>query len=148
MADFEVAADALRRIGDRARDAGGRAAADAMANTFRRGVVEVELNASTHPRGTPTPAPPGSPPSRVSGDLLRSMKITPAVPTGPTTWTAKVYPTIIYARIQELGGLAGRHHRSKLPPRPYMRPARARMEADGSLHDAASGAFGRAVHDG
>lgn len=36
---------------------------------------------------------------------------------------AHVAPTIVYARIQELGGISGKGHRSKLPPRPYVAPA-------------------------
>ncbi len=35
----------------------------------------------------------------------------------------RAYPSTVYARIQELGGLAGRNHASLLPPRPYVDPA-------------------------
>jgi phage gpG-like protein len=36
---------------------------------------------------------------------------------------AHVAPTTVYARIQELGGVSGKGHRSHLPPRPYVAPA-------------------------
>lgn len=36
---------------------------------------------------------------------------------------AHVAPTIVYARIQELGGISGKDYRSKLPPRPYVAPS-------------------------
>ena len=36
---------------------------------------------------------------------------------------AHVAPTTVYARIQELGGVSGKDHRSHLPPRPYVAPA-------------------------
>ena len=42
---------------------------------------------------------------------------------GKGQWTARVAPTTVYARIQELGGQAGRGHQSALPPRPYVSPA-------------------------
>ena len=79
-----------------------------------------ELTSSSHPKGTPTPASPGEPPSLITGTLRRSVRVQ-----GPTgdgqTFTASVGPTTVYGRIQELGGWAG--HSSYLPPRPYMKPA-------------------------
>lgn len=39
-----------------------------------------DLNANTHSRGTTTPASPGGPPAKISGDLMRS--ITTTDPTG------------------------------------------------------------------
>lgn len=35
---------------------------------------------------------------------------------------AHVAPTIVYSRIQELGGISGKDYRSHLPPRPYVAP--------------------------
>ncbi|MFD2421675.1 hypothetical protein [Amycolatopsis pigmentata] len=79
-----------------------------------------ELTTSSHEKGTPTPSRPGEPPSLITGTLRRSVRVE-----GPTgegqTFTAKVGPTAVYGRIQELGGVAGRG--SRLPPRPYMKPA-------------------------
>jgi phage gpG-like protein len=36
---------------------------------------------------------------------------------------AHVAPTVVYSRIQELGGISGKDYRSKLPPRPYVAPS-------------------------
>lgn len=78
-------------------------------------MVKLELSRTSHPRGTPTPSPPGSPPSLISGALRRSIQVEGPRPTGGGRWTAQIGPTIIYGRIQELGG-------GHLPARPYMRP--------------------------
>lgn len=81
-----------------------------------------ELNRQGHARRTPTPSAPGQPPARVSGDLLRSIQV--KGPTGISgTYEASVGPTMVYGRIQELGGKTGRGHRVTLPARPYMDPA-------------------------
>jgi HK97 gp10 family phage protein len=85
-------------------------------------VVESEAkkqSTGSHKRGAPTTSRPGEPPDVVSGTLRRSIKSDPVSVNG---WVAKgsVYPTAVYARIQELGGTTGH---STLPARPYMRPA-------------------------
>jgi phage gpG-like protein len=97
-------------------------AAEAMAAVGERAIKQ-ELATSSHDRGTPTPSGPGEPPSLVSGQLRRSVRMTKIEKTGAWAWTAHVAPTTVYARIQELGGWAGRGHRSHLPPRPYVKPA-------------------------
>jgi phage gpG-like protein len=51
----------------------------------------------------------------------------------------------VYSRIQELGGQTGRNHSVTLPPRPYMRPTRASVIADGSLRQAFVGAWRNAL---
>jgi phage gpG-like protein len=56
-----------------------------------------------------------------SGRLLGSVRQTYFAP-GVVAF-AHVAPTAIYSRIQELGGVSGKDYRSKLPPRPYVRPA-------------------------
>lgn len=88
-------------------------------------VVEAEAKkqfTGAHKRGTPTTSSPGSPPDVVTGTLRRSIKSSPVSVSG---FVAKgsVYPTAVYARIQELGGPAGRGGRTNLPARPYMTPA-------------------------
>lgn len=83
------------------------------------------LRTYTHPAGTPTPSPPGSPPALVTGFLARSVETRPARPAGLYAWAAEAGPTAVYARIQELGGVTGRGHRVRLPARPYMRPVHA-----------------------
>lgn len=78
------------------------------------------LSLSSHPPGTPTPSAPGQPPSMISGALRRSITVEPPEHTAEG-WRISVGPTIVYGRIQELGGQAG--NGSTLPPRPYMAPA-------------------------
>lgn len=83
--------------------------------------IKNQLRMTSHPKRTPTPSAPGSPPSLVTGNLFRSPKVV-----GPTklpgSVSAQVGPTMIYSRIQELGGDTGRGHAVHLPPRPYVRP--------------------------
>jgi phage gpG-like protein len=85
------------------------------------------LRQSSHPKGTPTPSPPGTPPSVVTGTLMRS--ITVEGPTGVAgTYRSQVGPTVIYGRIHELGGQAGRRNAARLPARPYLAPALAQSK--------------------
>lgn len=81
-----------------------------------------------HPPRTPTPSRPGMPPSVISGTLRRSFVSTPAVLSGLTA-TGRVYPSTVYARIQELGGVTGRNYQTRLPARQYMAPTRAALNA-------------------
>ena len=86
-------------------------------------VVYESLVRLQHERGTPTPSMPGEPPAKISGDLADSLTVV-----GPSEVSAGQFMTVmgprtVYARIQELGGDAGRGHRSHLPERPYLRPA-------------------------
>jgi len=53
--------------------------------------------------------------------LRRSVNVTGPESVGATGWQGEVGPTAVYGRIQELGGIAG--HGSRLPARPYMKPA-------------------------
>lgn len=83
--------------------------------------VEAEIKkqfAGAHRRGTPTPSSPGQPPAVISGTLRRSIHSERPTVTGLGA-AGRVYPTAVYARIQELGGHAGH---STLPARPYVRP--------------------------
>jgi phage gpG-like protein len=118
---LEARLDQLLRNADHA----AKEAAEAMASIGERG-IKIELSRSSHPPGTKTPAAPGSPPSLVTGRLRQSVRRTKLYHSGSGQWTAHVAPTTIYARIQELGGRAGPHHRSRLPPRPYVSPAQFR----------------------
>ena len=107
--------------------AAAAAAANAMAALMTAETMKT-LGTSSHAKGTPTPSSPEDPPSLISGDLRRSVTLVPAVPvTGTATWMAEVYPSTVYARIQELGGQTGRGHHTTLPPRPYMAPTLARI---------------------
>lgn len=75
------------------------------------------LSLSSHAPGTPTPSAPGQPPSMISGALRRSITVEPPMHTAEG-WSIYVGPTIVYGRVQELGGGP-----SNLPARPYMAPA-------------------------
>jgi phage gpG-like protein len=83
--------------------------------------IQNQLRLTSHPKRTPTPSQPGNPPALVAGNLFRSITtVGPATVAGYVSM--QVGPTMIYSRIQELGGMAGRGHLSKLPARPYVRP--------------------------
>lgn len=82
------------------------------------------LSLGWHPPGTPTGSIAPAPPWRISGDLSRSVKVSkPLVKVGEHGWSGQIGATTVYARIQELGGVAGAGHRSRLPARPYLKPA-------------------------
>lgn len=76
-----------------------------------------------HPRGTPTVSAPGEPPSVVTGALRRSVVSERVQHLGFSEAKGRVYPTVVYARIQELGG-------GYLPARPYVAPGLADSLAD------------------
>jgi hypothetical protein len=112
------------------------AAALAMALDFTAEVKTNELTRYTHAEGTPTPSPPGEPPALISGALRGSVYPQPPVSEGAQA-EVTVGGTVIYARIQELGGWAGRGHASYLPPRPYLKPAAERVIGSGQATKAA-----------
>lgn len=113
------AGDRLRRLADRAEGPAGRAAAEAMAQKGRD-LTRQKLSRRSHAPRTPTPAPAGQPPARVSGALQGSVTASPATG-GGGIWRAYQGPHgIVYAAIQNFGGRAGRGHKTVLPPRPYM----------------------------
>ncbi len=124
MSDFRVSG-----IGEikHVFDSMEKAAVSAAMRIVTRGQAVVEAEAKrqftgSHPRGTSTTSSPGSPPDVVTGTLRRSITSDhPQVRPGGAA--GRVYPTAVYARIQELGGRAGRNHSSVLPPRPYLSPA-------------------------
>ena len=140
----EVSA-ALRAMQDRA-PAGVKAAAAAM-GLLMETAAKLELSRVSHARGTPTPSPPGSPPALIGGALRRSVMTVPGDMSGYRA-SVQVGGTIVYARIQELGGRAGRNHASLLPPRPYLRPAAGRIIGGGTAGRAACAAFTAAVDAG
>lgn len=77
-----------------------------------------------------TSSPPGSPPFLRSGDLRRSIQVDPLTSLGQGRYSTQVGPTVIYGRIQELGGDTGRGHAVHLPPRPYVAPALAALQPE------------------
>lgn len=82
-----------------------------------------ELSRRSHPLGTPTNAPPGTPPSLVTGHMRASWRAREARRTRRWKVEGSAGNTSVQARIQELGGRAGRNHAATLPPRPYLGPA-------------------------
>ncbi len=110
MAGVEGAIARLLTLGARGTEIADLAVA-AMSDVLERAVRD-ELSRSSHTRGTPTPAPPGSPPSQVTGALGRSV-VTRIFGNG----RVEVGATAPYARVQELGG------GNNLPARPYLKPA-------------------------
>lgn len=141
MADAASQASArLRMLRARAQSVAPRAALNAITATVVAGVQQ-ELAQSSHRKGTPTPSQPGNPPSWVSGTLARSIRFTPPVMAGPGRWTASVGGTVIYARIQELGGDTGRGGATHLPARPYLRPTADRLRTSGVLTRVEAKAF-------
>lgn len=109
---------ALDRLGAKAGDVTRQAAKDGA--EFISAATVAKLTAKSHPPGTPTPSAPGEPPAMISGDLASSMRITDVTEVG-NTYEVELGPTEVYARIQELGGTAGRG--ARLPARPYLAPA-------------------------
>jgi hypothetical protein len=127
-------------------DAGGRAAAGAMARAGKDAIRE-QLNKRSHARGTPTPSPPGQPPAKISGRLRDHIIVVPARQAGAHRFVAMAGPDgVIYARIQEKGGVAGRNHSATLPPRPYVLPAVMGLRASGRLREVSVAAFEAVVH--
>lgn len=110
-----------------------QARAEAAAVTIvQRGSAIVEAEAKkqftqAHTRDTRTPSRPGEPPAVITGTLRRSIAADPVRLDG-TVAKGAVYPTAVYSRIQELGGITGRGHHTRLPARPYMQPARKHAE--------------------
>jgi phage gpG-like protein len=107
--------------------------------------TRAKLELTSHPRGTPTPSKPGQPPSKVDGHLRDSVVYTPPAPTGDGGWTCVVGPTTVYSRIQELGGWAGRGHRSHLPARPYLKPSAEELLTDQAFRGAVAQPWAAAI---
>ncbi len=105
-----------------AQQAATRQATATAAHLIERTAKE-KLATTSHAAGTPTPSAPGEPPSLVTGNLRRSVRVVGPESTmlgGFQGWKAQIGPTAVYGRIQELGGptLHG-----MLPARPYLEPS-------------------------
>lgn len=70
-----------------------------------------------------TSSAPGEPPYLRSGDLRRSVQQDEISPLGMGRYSTQVGPTIVYGRIQEIGGDTGPNGATHLDPRPYVAPA-------------------------
>lgn len=97
--------------------------------------TQKKLTSSSHKKGTPTPSQPGEPPSLVTGQLRRSIRVDHPNRGGEGIWSTRIGPTAVYGRIQELGGVTGRGHATTLPARPYLAPALEAAISSGRLGD-------------
>jgi phage gpG-like protein len=116
MAELSDSLDAMVTAADKA----ARAATEAAA-TLLQSDIKMKLLAQSHDKGTKTPSEPGEPPAAISAKLAGSIEIDgPEQLTGFGNYIAAVGADgIVYSRIQELGGMTGRGHRTRLPARPY-----------------------------
>jgi len=109
---FEAAVDALKGRIHAATAAGVEQGADLVKEAIQENLARLHY---------PPASPPGEPPAMRTGFLHDEVYATSAP--NETGASAEIWPSTVYARIQELGGDAGRDHRSHLPPRPYVEPA-------------------------
>lgn len=75
-----------------------KAAGDFLQKTARSNFV------GSHPPGFPHMAFGGDRPNTATGNLQQSITVLPVVAEGPARYSVTVGPTIVYARIIELGG--------------------------------------------
>jgi phage gpG-like protein len=129
--------------------------ATAMAENFRKGVVEVTLRQISHAPGLYWEAPAGQPPAYVTGNLARSVRTTPA--SGTPRASAFVAAYAKYAALQAFGGetrpTQGKYmhwrnsggswfkERVYVPAHPYFPPTLGRQISDGSLSNVAAETF-------
>ena len=167
--DAEALPGYLRAIKARA-EAAAVPVAGAMGKAYEAHLKDITLiESGTHPPVTLTPAAPGRPPAMITGRLRDSVIMLGPASGGEGIGFSSVMPTVIYACVQELGGVhesaPGRYmwlwvrylgHRGVLargwnvgrvtiPPRPYMRTATAETVASGELHRAARETFDAVV---
>lgn len=127
-----------------ASNGASRRAADRVALAVQVRAKQL-LSKQRHAPGTPTPSRPGEPPALISGLLRNSVTHQPPVPEGFGKWEVQVAPEgVVYARIQELGGFAGRGDMTYIPARPYMRPAVREIVDSGIAEAICIGEFSKA----
>jgi len=88
-----------------------------------------------HAPRTWTTSQPGTPPARISGDLLNSVEVKSDASRRTTTLNVRVGSTLPYARVQEYGGISTfdlnkaifNKGPQYIPERPFMRPAYNRV---------------------
>lgn len=107
--------------------------------------IKKNLRRYTHARGMATTSPAGEPPALVTGQLRRSIKVEGPRAMGPGVYQARIGPTAVYGRIQELGGMAGPGRMTRLPARPYVAPALEALTRDGRLASAYTDAWRAAM---
>lgn len=86
-----------------------------------------------HAAGTKTPSPAGEPPAQISTMLRRTVTMMPTRRVGFAHYTQETMPTMVYARIQELGGTVNLPNGGTaiIPARPFVAPARKRLVDSG-----------------
>jgi HK97 gp10 family phage protein len=114
--DTEHTDAALRRLLDSVTGEEQKQALRKAAMLVERNMKQKLTANGRHKKGTPTPSAPGTPPAIVTGALRRSVKTSP-VQQGFKGYRIMIGPTMVYARVQELGGGP-----RNLPARPYVRP--------------------------
>jgi hypothetical protein len=134
--------------------------ANRMASAYKQR-VKINLSLRSHAPHTRTPAPGGTFPAMITGELKESVLSTPAVPIGPAIFQATVSPHTIYAAYMEYGGEAHAHgnymswvtdgiryYRKTAinPPRPYMKLTALQMSTDGALTRAAIGGVASVIY--
>lgn len=115
-AEFEALKKAIRRVTQ-------QGVTHVLEQTQRQ--QKTLLSLGVHRRGTPTGSVAPNPPWRISGDLRASVEVEKGHRIAENRWMGRVGPSTRtpYGRIQELGGWTGRHHATKLPARPSLKPA-------------------------
>lgn len=115
-ADTSRTTAALKKLGSRLADEAQKTALTQSALVVERAAKLQLTKSGRHAPGTPTPSAPGSPPAIITGTLRASVRAFPPDRDGFGNYRAMIGPTVVYGRIQELGG-------GNLPARPYMQPA-------------------------
>jgi phage gpG-like protein len=113
--DIDAFAAGLRAWAERTVE--GTQEATQAASEVVREAVQDNLRFSYYPPASE----PGEPPAWRTGWLHDNVYVRVLPIDGG--WQGRIYPSTVYARIQELGGNAGRDHASYLPARPYVEPA-------------------------
>lgn len=114
--DTEQTDAALRRLMDSVTGQEQKQALRKAADLVERNMKQKLTQSGRHKRGTDTPSIAPAPPAIVTGALRRSVKRSP-VQQGFKGYQIIIGPTMVYARVQELGGGP-----RNLPARPYVQP--------------------------
>lgn len=107
--------ESLQAWGERTQEATQAAAREGG------GIVREAIQDNLRRSYYPPSSTPGDPPAWRTGFLHDSVYV--HVLPVDSGWQARIYPSTVYARIQELGGVTGAGYRTHLQPRPYVQPA-------------------------
>ena len=152
-------ADRLRAIAAKVESAAPKASVQALSRAGET-MAKLTLSTGAHAAGTDTHNPPGGPPGLISGALRRSVARTPAMPSGPATWSQALGSVIHYAAVHEFGpvtitaknfpvlgnptvGFFGKS--VTIPARPWMKPTVEKLISSELGAKAAIAAFEAAI---